>query len=662
MVLKRSIISPVLVVFVLLTPVSRSQNPGKSISSVKKEITETKDNEVKTGLLTLYLTLAEQQANRDTLVDALMKNGRHYFVTREYEQAAPFYERVIGLNVCTIQTAHAHNNLGLVEKKLGKYRSSLARFAEAKLQYEQFGNDRSVARTLINAARVSQLIGDFEREISQLYEALPIVNNLDEPSLKAVLLYSLSIALTNMEAYEEAVEYQKQALNIRKELGNYNNVAVSYNALANTYREWEQYGSAIPYFRKAIQIQDSLKLQQPLSISYHNLASTYTGTKQWDSAWYYYRRSFDIKKAISNKRGIAETSKELAQVALEQGQTDSAGYYLKETEDWLRQSEDMVMRLRTIHIKKDYFIQRGQMDSALYYGEQFVKDYPQYVDNKKGSILKELELKYEENKTLITTLEKEQLQLQQAVILKDLKLKYRNVLLVLSFFVILSLTGLFFWYRSQASLKEIRAHQKGQDAFRKQAAMVLHDEVASKLFGLRLKMAALENGNEIASDQKSSSEELSLLYKKIRQLSHELAPARHHIETQSITEAFANLFSDIERYRNINIDVQGMGDSNLTALKKENQIALYSIIEELLINVSKHSRSDRALVTFAENGNQLSVSVRDYGIGFPKNSGHGMGLKNVYANTKLLRGHFDMTNVKPGFKAILTFPTIPNVA
>jgi len=635
-----------------------SQNQEIDMIQLQEQITQTKDVERKGVLLEQYISMAEQQQGREQIVDALLDNGRHYFQQRKYEKATAFYERVIAMNLCTMETAHAYNNLGLIERMQGKYHNAQGYFTDAITYYEQFGNSRSIAHTLINAAQVSRLMGDFEKEINELYEALPIVDTLNDPALKATLYYSLSIALRNMESYEEAVDYQKQALAIRKDLNDRKGVAASYSTLGNIYREWEDYAAAIPYFRKAIGIKDSLNLRQSLGVSYHGLGSTYTGVQKWDSAWYYYRKAFEIKKAVSDQRGLAETSKELARVALVQKQMDSAEYYLKYTDDWLNNSEDLVMRLRTTNIKKDYFVQLGQTDSALHYGEKYVEYYKEFLINKQGSVVKELELKYEENKDLINVLKQEQEQFKQVAALKDIKIKYRNLGLLLAFFVIVSLVVLFFWYRSRASLLQIQAHQQGQEVFRKQVAMVLHDEVANKISGLRLKIVVLENGTAIG--EKRISDELSLLYEKIRQLSHELAPVTHQIQNQCIIEAFGHLFSDMQRYRTISIDVQGLGDSSLKGLKKEYQAVLYSIVEELLINISKHARSQKVTVNFSEDKTSYCVVVRDYGIGLPKMNHRGMGLKNITANTQLLRGDFKMTNTQPGCSAKVCFPKYIN--
>jgi PAS domain S-box-containing protein len=68
--------------------------------------------------------------------------------------------------------------------------------------------------------------------------------------------------------------------------------------------------------------------------------------------------------------------------------------------------------------------------------------------------------------------------------------------------------------------------------------------------------------------------------------------------------------------------------------------ALYRIVQEALTNACKHSKSKKAKVTLAQEGQEVQLEVRDWGIGFdPESVGKGhFGLEGIRQRVRLLGG------------------------
>ena len=214
----------------------------------------------------------------------------------------------------------------------------------------------------------------------------------------------------------------------------------------------------------------------------------------------------------------------------------------------------------------------------------------------------------------------------------------------------------FFFYRGRLRLKKLQALQNGQETVRKKIASSLHDSVASKISGIRLKLLAITNGSKDSKKQQEIADELGNLYEGIRRLSHRLSPITYQIQHQVFSKALSNLFSDFQRYRNINIDVQGLADVPLNTLKEPGKISLYSIFEELLHNIYKHAKSNNVHVTFSQKNNLLLFSVKDDGIGMPKEYNHGIGLYNIASHVTLLKGKWQIKEGLPGCLVEIQIP------
>ena len=97
---------------------------------------------------------------------------------------------------------------------------------------------------------------------------------------------------------------------------------------------------------------------------------------------------------------------------------------------------------------------------------------------------------------------------------------------------------------------------------------------------------------------------------------------------------------------------------NWSTIEKAKQITLYRVLQELLVNMKKHSNSSLVVLSFNIDENKLCLNYTDNGVGFPsdkiilKN-----GLQNVENRIHAIKGTvtFDIKSNK-GFKVHITFP------
>lgn len=200
-----------------------------------------------------------------------------------------------------------------------------------------------------------------------------------------------------------------------------------------------------------------------------------------------------------------------------------------------------------------------------------------------------------------------------------------------------------------ATQKRIRAQQESyqrellkatihiQENERKRFAQDLHDDLGAKLSLLRLK---IDNEETIFSH--SYPEEIKYLVDEsihsTREVSKALSPAL--LEKFGLSNALYNLAEKATT------KATGVYFSNTGLEKRINnntELALYRIVQEMLVNIIKHGKASRIEVALNIDVSSLALEIKDNGMPFNITDAHqysleqaGLGLKNIESRVTML--------------------------
>ena len=97
----------------------------------------------------------------------------------------------------------------------------------------------------------------------------------------------------------------------------------------------------------------------------------------------------------------------------------------------------------------------------------------------------------------------------------------------------------------------------------------------------------------------------------------------------------------------LRVNFKGMDLENLE-IHQEQAFHIFRIIQELLQNIIKHAAATQALIQLSFHLKKLYLTVEDDGLGYNKElvkSNDGIGLENVKARVKILKGKMDIKSV-----------------
>jgi signal transduction histidine kinase len=217
-------------------------------------------------------------------------------------------------------------------------------------------------------------------------------------------------------------------------------------------------------------------------------------------------------------------------------------------------------------------------------------------------------------------------------------------------------------HRSTREINE--ALRRANDSLEREVrrmAHALHDDVGPVLFSVHLSLHTL--AQDLPPESSSRVQEvrarLDQVEDQLRRLSHELRPMI--LEDLGLAAAVRYLAEGVATRAGIPVTVDFPEPSGLSVAA---QTALYRIIQQALINVSKHARAKHATVEVTTEPRRVRCLVADDGVGFEPlepagNAGgeRGLGLVGMRERADALGGSLEVVSAPgKGTRILVTIP------
>lgn len=201
----------------------------------------------------------------------------------------------------------------------------------------------------------------------------------------------------------------------------------------------------------------------------------------------------------------------------------------------------------------------------------------------------------------------------------------------------------YFYYRRQKTKKE-----KIVEVYKTETRLAkrIHDVLANDVY---LTMNKLQNGESYS--QTSLLSDLENIYNQTRDISHENSPV---VTGLKFREFLQQLFTDFSTDE-CKIISKGFTEVPIEYLDDEKQIVVYRVLQELLINMHKHSKAKIVVISFKEEKNKIKIQYKDNGQG-TNSIQTKRGLLNMETRMKSIGGTITFESEKQkGFQAKFQF-------
>jgi len=452
----------------------------------------------------------------------------------------------------------------------------------------------------------------------------------------------------------------------------------AYNVLANDYLSTQKYDEAKMYYDKSLKLTENLSVAE-LSLK-NNIASLFIKSGRYDEAKVILQEILNSNLIQTNTILKSTALLNLGSTLFKQNSNEGLAEMLASLK--IREEANMEFSLIENYLEISDFYALKNKDVAIDYLKKALTLATKHksIDNKILALKKlillsknntanysEEYIRVNDSITSVRNQAKNQFakirfdyskELEQNQVLKSREIEHQltiqkqknNQLILCSIIAFVTILFYFIYYyiRNRHTKEKIEENYKTEQRI----ATRIHDELANDVYHT---ISYAENTDLSEGENKVKLlDHLEDVYNRTRNISKENSFIPTGTEYVSYLKNMLLEFQDSQ----VKIITAGIDDFSWDSLNKIKKVVLYRIIQELLVNMKKHSQADLVVVKFSKSNKYAEIQYTDNGVGFDKNEKNiKNGLQNVETRIKTINGTitFD-SKVKKGVKAVLRFP------
>lgn len=558
-----------------------------------------------------------------------------------------------------------YGELALVYDIQGNIDSSLFYYNKQEKYFKKIKDDQSLAAVFQNKGVAYYYKGNLEKAVKEFIASKEVFEKLNDSITVFELNSNIGVMFNELSQFKKALEYLKAAEKFAEEYGDDRQKGRVYAFLGSCYESQDSTERALQYHFKSLEYHNKIDSKRDIAIAFHNIGTLYENVDSLDQALKYYKKAIELKESLGFKLSLAYSEKGLGSTFLKLGNVNKAEKWLSSALVVFKEQKAEKEIKEVYMFYAELYAKKGNYQKALDYHKEYVnlKDKLESIEIKER--INDLEVSYE-----VARKDKELLLLQQEKAENELKIaraeiaqdRTNKIILILIFISALIALGSFYFFKRNKQKEREKKERAVNNAIfeseqkeRIRIARDLHDSIGQKLAVTKMLLSSVdknENIEKISSYIDETSEE-------VRNISHNLIP---EILNLGLVKAMEDLKDKINLAGKIQLELKLDEDTSNWPTKKETEVSIYRIVQEILGNIIKHSKTDKVLMEIKSLEEFIQIKIVDNGVGFnvdAMDDSKGIGWKNIFARIKLINGDFKVQSEKnKGSQFFINIPTL----
>ena len=636
-----------------------NQNKVEGVNSKLFQNESYKKNKVEYKLLFLdsLFEISNKMPNDTVCRNFLFDLSDEYYYLNKFPKSSKVSKKIIHLTKIakdTFSLARAYSHLGdaydLTQKDSAYYYHQ-----KSEKLYRLLNNKDRIAIELIKKAYILFCEGNYLETEIQLSNALLYLNKDNDLDELFRCYCMLGCNFEKLEEYDDALKYLLMAKRVLKDLNASNSdiqeqfqnrVSVSVN-LSNVYEKKHQYDKSILELQTVLKLNSKEKWLQGYIVAIGNLGYSKMKSGELDGVDKYFKEALSLAIKNDFKERMVYQYKNLGEYYSIKKDTLLSTSYLKQSlalAEKLKMGEEIKKSLQLL----------SQIDSenSAIYDKRYIAISDSLAKVQRMSQNKYARIEYE-----TSAVEDEN---------KDLNAK-NNYILIVSFLIILALVLVLIYRYVKNQKREIEfriAQQKAEEEIfellkeyqlkviiakeleRNRISKELHDGVMNRLYGARMQLGIW---NE--SDTKEAKEKRLIYVDLLQEIELEIRSISHDLRSEIVDnhlDFMSLLFNLIQLQNEIGETVfvfETQSEIDWEIIDSIVKITLFRIVQECLLNVTKHANAKECRVTISIVKNKLIMQIQDNGAGFDiLATKQGIGLTNIQERAEKINAQLTISS------------------
>lgn len=529
-------------------------------------------------------------------------------------------------------------NRGIENYGKQNFNSAFYDFNKSKKLYETLKDSANIGYILIQIACIQQVNGDYYGSKETVTEALSYTKK--NSAYTATINNLLGIADKELSLFDDAIFYYKEATKGYSDP--YAKQAPIEN-IAAVYIQQKKYDKAISILDSLLQSKSLKEKGKPeeKSIVLDNLGYAYFKNGMENKGFRIMTEGLQMRIENNDTYGSIESYLHFADYY--------SGKDIKKSDENAILAYKVATKLNSIDERLEalqILISNDNTSNTPKYTQKYFTLNDSIIKVRNNFKNKSAKIKYDakkekdENEKLRLEKAENQLSLQRA--------KYLKIVSVIIFaFLVILIFILIRYYKNKNKAIEFKTSYNTETRIAKK----IHDELANDVFQV---IAFAESQPLYVENTKENLlQKLDDIYSRVRGISRE----NNSIDTgANFTRSIKEMLSAYNT-RERNIMVTNLEDINWEDIDDIKKITISRILQELMVNMKKHSHASLVVIRFESDQKSIFVNYMDNGVGCEKSIIVKNGLQNMANRILAVNGTFDIeTEPDKGFKVKISMP------
>jgi signal transduction histidine kinase/TolA-binding protein len=531
-------------------------------------------------------------------------------------------------------------------------------FSEALKWAPRSQEEDAVAWCYSNIGEMYAYEGDYMKASEYTYMALDKLKEANAgPTHTAANVY-LNLALINnrLNQPDKAMAYLNELEDICERGQLYFQLAETYKLKGQLYMNLNRPDNARDYFSKVMTIGAEIGKIDIEASAHASLGKSYIATGEYQDAIAHLRSAIDLALNRFNYI-VIDASLSLGDVYYHMGRYSDAEAVLLSAFDEIKMHKAKDNYINYYATLSEVYRASGNYKKALECKDSLTALRETLVGAEKTKAINLMEIKYR-------TAEKDKQIVRHELLIaqQHSKIAQKNTWIAVIVGGVLVLTLLFSGLyrhkqriqtvqiktlRHENTISNLKGMVQGEDNERTRIARDLHDGVGGMLSAAMMRIRSIRHDWPHIAKIPAYIEAMDLLTKMaddIRKTAHNLMP--DILLKQNIDDAVNSYCNYMQQDGTLDVDYQSYG--TFEDLSEASKLNIYRIVQELLVNITRHAHASEALVQLVRYQNSLTITVEDNGVGFDTTKPRkGIGLSNLQTRVRNMGGQYTLQS-SPG--------------